>query len=294
MMAPMRGVLLFALAMLPSVALAQANVEEANERMQRGESLYRAGDYDAAVAEFERAYEVIGEDPSRFVILYNIARAHERRFRYDLAMRYYRRFLEEGGPEAPQRPQVEAAIESLEGLLATVRIELAPAELRAEVWIEDRQVGEAPGDVLVPGGRHVIEVRAEGYAPARHELQIAPRTSETISLRLSSYSSGLEPAWFWGATIAGVVSLAAGASLGGAALVLDDQLGQVGPVEAETTDYEAENARIQALAVGADVFVTAAAIFGATAFVLALFTRFEAAPASRAVRARGPSLEVAF
>jgi tetratricopeptide (TPR) repeat protein len=265
-------------------ARAQPNVEEANERIERGEALFRAGDFDGAVAEFERAYDVIGDAPGRFAILYNIGRAHERRFRYDLAMRYYRRFLEEGGPDAPQRPRVEATIAALEGLLATLHVELTSPGMHGEVWVEDRQVGEAPGDVLVPSGRHVIEVRADGYAPARREIQIAARSEETLSFTLSPYTSGLAPGWFWASTIGAGLTLAAGAALGIAALVLEGQVaGETDPVEMLTIPDR--NQTIQSLALSADVFFGTGAALGLTAIVLALFTRFGPAPeASVALR----------
>jgi tetratricopeptide (TPR) repeat protein len=114
---------------------------EARERLARGESLFAEGDHDGALAEFERAYEIVGEHPVRFMILYNIARAHEREFRYDLALRYYRRYLEEGGPDAPRREAVTASLETLEELRApgyeTVRREIQIAARSEEtIFVE--------------------------------------------------------------------------------------------------------------------------------------------------------------
>ncbi len=199
---------------------------EAAERLDRGERLFDAADYDGALAEFEQAYELVPEGHEiRFLILFNIARAHERRFRYDLALRYYRRYLDEGGPEAPRREAVLATLETLDALLATLHIGVDVEE--AEVWIEDRQIGTAPGDVLVPGGRHLVELRAAGYEPARREVQIASRDTRALefSLRpLAEEFRGLDPAFFWAAVASTIVSVLAGGSVGIAAYVRMEEL----------------------------------------------------------------------
>lgn len=270
------------------------NVREANERLARGEALFEQGDFDAALAEWERAYEIIGDHPSRFVILYNIARAHERRFRYDLALRYYHRYLNEGGTDAPRREAVEGSIATLEGLLATVHVR---ANVAAEVWVEDRRIGDAPGAVRLPGGRHVIELRAAGYEPAREEVQVAPRTEATLELELSPLAEefeGVDPGFFAASLVGAGVSLLSGVGFGTAALVEradvdarnDDPLGMttVGPDDQD---------RIRAFALTADVSYGAALLFGATALVFALLTDWdgEAEGAREAAWSRSP-LEV--
>lgn len=86
----LRLVLVLALAASASArAQPEQSLDEADERVEEGERLFAQGDYDGAVAQFERAYELVGAHPQRYLILYNIGQAHERRFRYDLAMRYY-------------------------------------------------------------------------------------------------------------------------------------------------------------------------------------------------------------
>lgn len=257
-----------------SPCAAQPNVDEANERVAQGERLFAQGDYDGALAEFERAYDVIGNHPRRFFILYNIGQAHERRFRYDLAMRYYRRYLDEGGPSAPDRGAVMASIRGLEGLLATVRVEVNVG--RAQVWVGDRQVGEAPGEVLVPGGVHVLEVRARGYAPERQQVQLAPRTTTTLSFRLTAYGGALDPAWFWIAGATAVAAALTGGGFGIAALMRRDEIDEqlMDPVLARSVG-EGPRAEIQTLTITADILFGSALLFATTAVVLALFTQFD-------------------
>jgi len=270
------------------------HVAEANERVARGEALFEQGDYDAALAEFERAYELVGEHPARFMVLYNIARAHERRFRYDLAMQYYRRYLDEGGPDAPDRAAVQGAISTLEGLLATVHVRVNVPE--AEVWAQDRRVGTAPGEVLLPAGRHALEVRAEGHQPARVEVQLAPRTEQTLELELEALAEefrGIEPAFFWTATIAAGAAALAGAGFGTAALVrrgeIDDQLDD--PVERIHVG-EDDRDGLRRLMLVADVLFGAAVLFGGTAVVFAFLTDWDGPAEEEGVASVRPWLAV--
>ncbi|MCB9593772.1 MAG: tetratricopeptide repeat protein [Sandaracinaceae bacterium] len=257
----------------PTAPALPPNVVEANERIEHGEALYAAGDYDAALAEFERAYEVIGEHPARFQVLYNIARAHERRFRYDLALAYYRRFLNEGGASTPRAEAVRSTLDTLEGLLATVHVH---TNVAAEVWIEDRQVGEAPGDVLLTGGRHVLELRAAGYETAQREIQIAPRTEQTVSVTLSALAEayrGLEPGFFItsvvGAGVAGLLGLSLGIAVVARRGDIDADLAD--PVRRLTVG-EAERSEIEALALATDVSFGVAGLGVVLAVVFALLT----------------------
>jgi tetratricopeptide (TPR) repeat protein len=267
---------------VPSAALAQSpEMVEANQRVEEGEQLFAAGDYDGALAQFERAYEVIGAHPDRYLILYNIGQAHERRFRYDRAMDYYRRYLDEGGSAAPDRAAVAANVARLEGLLGTIHVTVNVP--RAEVWMDDRHIGDAPGDVLVPGGRHVIEVRATGHAPERRDIQIAPRTDVSESFTLTRIDSALDP-MFFGIAAGGTALVALlGAGFGTAVLLMRQDIDQrlTGPDSAALmyTVTAATESELALYALVADIFFVATAVFAATAIVLAIFTNFGGEPA---------------
>ncbi len=250
-------------------------VRQAQERIDRGVSLLSESDYDAALAEFEAAYDLVGDHPIRFQLLYNIGQAHELRFRYDLAIAYYQRFLDEGGRETSLRADVEAKLRTLEGLLATLAIS---SNVPAEVWVDDRHVGDAPGEVLITGGLHIVELRAEGHTDARAEVQIAPREERALSFELEALAEeyrGVSSVFFWSSAGVAVASLVAGTVLGVVALAERGSLDALvdDPVDRYDTDrVEAQQARIQNLALAADVLFGSAVLFGATAIVLALFT----------------------
>jgi tetratricopeptide (TPR) repeat protein len=252
------------------------NVVQAREHLERGDALLDREDYDAALAEYERAYEVVGDHPFRYSILFNIGKAHEKRFRYDLALEYYRRYLDEGGPEAEDRPTVEATISALEGLLATIVVQVNVPE--AEVWVDDRRVGTAPGEVLVPGGRHTVELRAEGYTAAQQEIQLPARARETLTFELVELAeeyTGISPAFFWTAVSLSAASLTVGAVFGFLTLNKRSQADEINddPIDMlEGGRLEQIQGDIQDLALVADIFFGGALLFGGGAVVLALLT----------------------
>lgn len=257
------------------------NVVQAREHLSRGTALLDQENYDAALVEFMRAYDLVGEHPARPLILFNIARAHERLFRYDLALEYYARFLDEAAPDAPQRAEVEGAIRVLEGLLGTLEIE---SNVEAEIWVDDRHVGSAPGSVRIPGGMHVVLLRAQGYQESRQQVQIAARETKELTFTLSELAAeyrGITPAFFWSAT-----GLAAAAALAGGAMGIA-ALARRGDVDAQLADpvlrhdggaLEAAQSDIDTFALVADVLFGTAGVFAVTAVVLAFLTDWGGAP----------------
>lgn len=255
---------------IPVHAQDATNVVEARERISRGEALFDRGDYDAALAEFEAAYEVIGEHPSRFLILYNIGQCHERRFRYDVALVYYRRYLEEGGGVVDGHEEVEANVATLEGLLSEVDIQTSAEG--AEAFFDGRSLGAVPNRVRVPAGLHVLSVRAEGYVPAERSIAIPAAGRLEVSLeptRLSDEYRGISPVF--AITFAGVAVAAVGVGIGLGVAALDQRAAidrrLADPVDRwSVTESSFEGVR--SLSLSADILFGSAAVFGLTALVL--------------------------
>ena len=200
-------------------------LQEARERVARGTTLFDLDNYDAALVEFQRAYEILGEHPNRFLILYNIAQCHEMRFRYDEALRLYREYLFHGGLEADDRVAVEAHIRELESLLATVRVRTNAPD--AEILVDGRSVGTAPIAVGIAGGIRTIEARAPGYIPQRRQVQLPAGGEETIEFMLQELSEefeGIHPAYFWTTMGLTAAALIAGVVLGVQAISLHNEV----------------------------------------------------------------------
>lgn len=150
---------------------------EARDRFRRGVALARAEDCRGAIVELEASYRLVPRPNT----LFNLAQCEERLHRYDLAIARYQEYLRIAPEDADDRITVEETLASLRELLGTIRI---TTSTQAEVWLGDRIVGVAPGDVLVPGGRHAIELRAEGMIPERREIAVTPRGVVEVEIEL--------------------------------------------------------------------------------------------------------------
>jgi tetratricopeptide (TPR) repeat protein len=101
---------------------------EVAELVALGHRLYQRGQYQEAIIEFRRAYEL--RDLPRF--LYEIAESYRQLGATDQALFYYDRYLA-GAPDAPDRDEVEDRVVELESLRARpaapdLRISLSPGE----------------------------------------------------------------------------------------------------------------------------------------------------------------------
>ena len=212
-------------------------------------------------------------------MLNNLAVCHERRFRYDLAMQFYQRYLAEGDPDDGDRQEVLATMRSLQARLATLRIE---TNVSAEVWVDDRMMGHAPGEVLVPAGRHVVELRARSHEAAQQELHIAAGERQVLRMQQQELYRGLDPAYFWvGVGLTGVAG-ALGATMGLRALAADsdgqDRRERLGP-HGNTPQDEAD---VRRLAGAADLLFGATALLAVGTTVVAFLTDWEDTPQDQA------------
>jgi tetratricopeptide (TPR) repeat protein len=163
--------LILSLAARPLVAAPSlpdpAVVEEARVRFQRGVQLFHEGSFEAALAEFRRAYQIA---PS-YRILYNLAQVHFELHDYVGALRSFKQYLNDGlGEITPERrAQVEADMQKLEGRVAYLDISTNLAG--ADILVDDQPVGISPldGPVLVNAGiRRVSAAKSGRTSPQRN------------------------------------------------------------------------------------------------------------------------------
>jgi tetratricopeptide (TPR) repeat protein len=276
-------------------------VVEARQHIASGEAFLTAENFDAALVEFQRAYDLLESNPIRFIVLYNIGQCHERMFRYDLALEFYRRYLDEGGENAEDRATVEATMRALDGLLATLVI--TSNVPTAEVWVDARQVATLSPErreVRIPGGVHTVELRMRGFVPEQQQVQVAARSRTEVSFTLEQLSEeyrGIDAWVFWSSGGVAIACALGGAVVGVLALTESQSL------QAKRDDLtnperflitEADNERVQTLALTADVLFGGAVLFGATAVTLAFLTNWDGdeAPREGAAAATTASLQL--
>jgi hypothetical protein len=82
----------------------------AKEHYKAGLDAYKAGQYDVAIKELKRAYLLKRLPP----LLLNIGATYRKMGDLDLALHFYKKYLDEAPPEAKDRPDVEAIIKEIE------------------------------------------------------------------------------------------------------------------------------------------------------------------------------------
>jgi hypothetical protein len=156
--------------------------EEAHAHFQRGTDFYNEGRLDAALAEFQRAYEV---SPS-YAVLYNIGRVRAELGQPVEASRAFAQYLAEGGSAIPaaRRQEVDA-------LLATQRARVG--RLRIESNVDGSTVSVDGADVAttplaeaieVGAGHHTVGVRAPGYEAVTIAVDLAGSVEQPVVVEL--------------------------------------------------------------------------------------------------------------
>lgn len=167
-------------------------VERARVHYERGLTLFNEGNYDAALFEFERAYELA---PS-YKILYNMGRIQREQNNYAAALRSYARYLREGGTAIPaeRRTEVEKEIALLKPRTAeiTVKVNVDGANVYSDdvpvcvATIESSCVGISPlqEPIVVNSGRHKITATKKGWSTATAMVSVVGSDRTEVRLEL--------------------------------------------------------------------------------------------------------------
>lgn len=254
---------------------------EARERFTRGLELARTENCEGAITEFEASYALAARPNT----LYNIARCQEQLNRYDLAIRFYEQYLSVAPADAEDRPTVEATMRSLRNLLGVIAVS---SNVAAEVWVGGRVVGSAPGEVPIPGGRHRVEVRADGYIPVVREVEVAARQRVTVSVVLEQPQQttieqttieqtviedrGISPGLFYGGLGLTGATAIVGAGFGIRALILRGDQRDVNPLAYDEMARIREDVKRSARI--ADVFFLTAGVLAVGTTVVYFLTDF--------------------
>ncbi len=248
--------------------------DRARARFMEGMRLAQTGNCAGAIAEFQASYALLPRPNT----LYNIAQCQERTFRYDLAIAAYQRYLREAAPDAEDRAAVQAAMSTLHNLLGTIHVS---SNASAEVWMDNHLVGHAPGDVLVPGGQHTIELRSGRYLPARKEVQVAARESASVSFTLRRAErrvtireqAGFHPWLFWTGVAATAVAAGVGGYFGLHALSLSSDAHTAHDSEPRLS-YQSQIDQIDGAALVADILYASAGVLAVGTTIVFFLTNW--------------------
>ncbi len=166
---------------LPTASVSDG-VDGARDRFQRGVELYKDGNFDAALAEFSRAYQL----QPNYRILFNLAQTQMERHDSVEAQRLLRQYLNDGGAELvpERRAQVERDLVALQKRVAELRVSVdVPG---AELLIDGAVVGVSPlgSSLWVNAGVRQLLVRKPGHLPTERSLSVPGGESVTLELHL--------------------------------------------------------------------------------------------------------------
>jgi hypothetical protein len=161
---------------------AQTDESAARAAFDEGVTAFTAENYPAALEAFERSF---AKSPKASV-LFNIGMCQKALYRYVDSLATFRRYLAEGGAKIKpaRRAEVEKAIAEMEALAGTVRIHGAPPG--AAVAIDGADRGRTPlaEPLAADPGKHVVEVRCDGYESFKKEILVSSETETVVSATL--------------------------------------------------------------------------------------------------------------
>ena len=253
--------------------------DAARAALGRGAALFDRGHYEGALSEFLGAHVAMEGHPRRHHVLYNIALCYERLFRYERAIEFYRRFLDEGAADGARAEEVRSILDTLDDLLGRVRVRANVPAL--EVWIDGHRVSEGGDTVRLPAGTHTVEVRAAGHLPARREANVRAGEESVVAITLEAIDAyrGLPREFFFAGV--GLTAVTLGVAVGVGLEAMADwralELRLASPTERWEVTPD-EHAAQQRLSLVADVFYGVTGLLAIATLVVGLLTDFEDGP----------------
>ena len=253
-----RCLVLFVLLAAASPAIAQ---EDARTLFQQGQTAYAQGDYEAAIRDWSRAWEL---DP-RPLLQFNLSQAFERLGRIEEAVGALDQYLAHSDAADEHQADARARQAMLRERIERTSIHLVGGPDGAVILVDGEDHGRTPHPdaFRVRPGSHSIVVRAEGYADFTASVVVPAGDTAEVQVTLSAAAGG------GGIPIGPIVLLSAG----GAAIVAGAVLGGVAFSGAQSAfDGTPQAADARTLAAAADVTFAigaAAAIAGVVWLVVA-------------------------
>lgn len=157
--------------------------KEASQRFEKGVSFYRDGEYQAALLEFKRAYELF----PNYRVLYNLGQTSRELKDHASALVAFERYLAEGeNIDAARKRDVEQWIAELRTKVARLRVSTnVPG---AEITVDDLLVGTTPltEPILLNAGRRKVSATLSGHVPVQRYIDVAGADAAELSLELVS------------------------------------------------------------------------------------------------------------
>jgi hypothetical protein len=163
----------------PANPPSESAIAEARKHYEAGIAMYDAGDYEPALAELDRAYQLA---PSH-KIRYNLGQIHRMLKNYVLALKDFQAYVA-GGTNEPKAKVAEAEKYISELSLVVAKVNLTSNIADADVAVDGDVVGKTPltEPILLNPGNRTVQVSKSGFVPASKTLRVAPQDSINLQL----------------------------------------------------------------------------------------------------------------
>jgi PEGA domain/Tetratricopeptide repeat len=220
----------------------------ARELFQRGQGAYAQGDYEAAIRDWSRAYEL---DP-RPLLQFNLSQALERLGRLEQAVAALELYLANATPDDPSQADARARQATIRERIGRTAIRIVGGQEGATIRIDGTDRGRTPhpDPLAVTPGAHEVVVELTGYTGYRSNVVAAAGNVVDLQVQLVRDEAGTQVAEH-ALPIGPIVLL----STGGAAMIVGGVLGGLALSSAQSapssSSPEADSAR--GMALGSDI-----------------------------------------
>jgi tetratricopeptide (TPR) repeat protein len=158
----------------------EASSGDAGKHFRHGVQLYGEADYAAALVEFKRAYSIAPSSAT----LYNVGETQFQLQDYAGALRTFRRFLGEFGPNESHRAEIERNVEILRTRVGHVSVTTTPSG--ADITLDDQPVGKTPlaEPLLVSVGHRKLVASMAGRSPVTWYVDVAADDEVSVTMQL--------------------------------------------------------------------------------------------------------------
>jgi hypothetical protein len=150
--------------------------------MENGVKLFHDGNFAAALAEFQAAYDA---RPSANPLV-NVALCEKALFRYKKAIAALEKAIALHGAtmDPGDKKAAEDAIHEMRALLGTVTATVTPPDATLIVDGEDQPAGAAGKPILLEPGEHKVGARAPGFLPREQPVRVASGQKHEVQIVL--------------------------------------------------------------------------------------------------------------
>jgi hypothetical protein len=173
----------------PALAQSDDTRARAKAAFEHGVADYDAGRYEQALQNFEEAYRL---RPHPLVNV-NIANCYDKLNKPLQAIEQFQQFLSSDAGSPEQRHEVTTAIERLKQQVGKILLRISPEG--AGVVLDQGEVRTAPitDPIMLESGRHVLDVRLQGYKSVQRTLFIKGGTTLELTVALEAEGAASAP-----------------------------------------------------------------------------------------------------